>query len=164
MVRIFPHLDWIRTECGKILRISPYSVRMQENADQNNSIYGHSLRSVRDLYMYKCSQKLKEAGQFSCFSFPLYYSPQYLFLRAVFKKIMVFRLSCKCVTRYPEFISFYKNLNLKFKFKVQIFFHIRHYSTFRTFQTYGVKISIHEVTRFPIVLGITWNIVTVQIY
>ena len=24
-----------RTECGEILRISPYSVRMRENADQN---------------------------------------------------------------------------------------------------------------------------------
>ena len=42
---------------------------MQENADQNNSIYGHSLRSVRDLYMYKCSQKLKEAGQFLVFRY-----------------------------------------------------------------------------------------------
>ena len=35
----------IRTECGEILRISPYSVRMRENADQNNSEYGHFLRS-----------------------------------------------------------------------------------------------------------------------
>ena len=26
--------------------ISPYSVRMKENADQNNSEYGHFLRSV----------------------------------------------------------------------------------------------------------------------
>ena len=25
----------------RILRISPYSVRMRENADQNNSEYGH---------------------------------------------------------------------------------------------------------------------------
>ena len=35
----------IRTEYGEILRISPYSVRMRENADQNNSEYGHFLRS-----------------------------------------------------------------------------------------------------------------------
>ena len=35
----------IRTEYGGILRISPYSVRMRENADQNNSEYGHFLRS-----------------------------------------------------------------------------------------------------------------------
>ena len=36
----------IRTEYGEILRISPYSVRMRENADENNSEYGHFLRSV----------------------------------------------------------------------------------------------------------------------
>ena len=30
----------IRIEYGEILRISPYSVRMQENVDQNNSEYG----------------------------------------------------------------------------------------------------------------------------
>ena len=34
----------ILTEYGKILRISPYSVRMQKNADQNNSKYGQFLR------------------------------------------------------------------------------------------------------------------------
>ena len=33
----------IRTEYVEILRISPYSVRMRENADQNNSEYGHFL-------------------------------------------------------------------------------------------------------------------------
>ena len=31
----------IWTEYGEILRISPYSVRMRKNADQNNSEYGH---------------------------------------------------------------------------------------------------------------------------
>ena len=31
----------------RILRIYPYSVRMRENADQNNSEYGHFLRSAR---------------------------------------------------------------------------------------------------------------------
>ena len=35
----------IRTEYGKILRISPYSVRMRENEGQKNSEYGHFLRS-----------------------------------------------------------------------------------------------------------------------
>ena len=30
----------IRTDYGEILRISPYSVRMLENTDQNNSAYG----------------------------------------------------------------------------------------------------------------------------
>ena len=38
---VFSH---IQTEYGEILRIFPYSVRMRENADQNNSEYGH-LRS-----------------------------------------------------------------------------------------------------------------------
>ena len=38
----------IRTGCGEILRISPYSIRLRENADQNNSEYGHYLRN--DLY------------------------------------------------------------------------------------------------------------------
>ena len=36
----------IRTEYGEIPRISPHSVRMLENADQNNSKYGHFSRSV----------------------------------------------------------------------------------------------------------------------
>ena len=36
----------IRAEYGEILSISPYSVRMRENTDQNNSEYGHFLRSV----------------------------------------------------------------------------------------------------------------------
>ena len=36
----------IRTEYGEIRIISPYSVRMRENADQNNSKYRHFSRSV----------------------------------------------------------------------------------------------------------------------
>ena len=35
----------IWTEYGEILRISPYSVRMRENTDQNNSEYGQFSRS-----------------------------------------------------------------------------------------------------------------------
>ena len=42
---VFSHF-W--TESGRILRISPYSVRMRENKDQNNSAYGHILRSESD--------------------------------------------------------------------------------------------------------------------
>ena len=38
-----------RTEYGKIRSISPYSVRIRENADQNNSEYGHFPRS--DIYL-----------------------------------------------------------------------------------------------------------------
>ena len=35
---------WTQTKYvpNKILQISPYSVQMQENADQSNSEYGHS--------------------------------------------------------------------------------------------------------------------------
>ena len=48
---LYSELFWsvfsrIRTEYGEIRSISPYSVRMWENADQNNSEYGHFLRSV----------------------------------------------------------------------------------------------------------------------
>ena len=39
LVRIFPYSDWI-------LHISPYSVQMRENSDQNNSEYGHFLSSA----------------------------------------------------------------------------------------------------------------------
>ena len=41
VVRIFP----FRTEYGEIWSISLYSVRMRENADQNNSECGHFSRS-----------------------------------------------------------------------------------------------------------------------
>ena len=37
----------IRTEYGEIRSISPYSVRMRENEDQNNFGYGHFSRSER---------------------------------------------------------------------------------------------------------------------
>ena len=39
-------LSRIWNEYAETLRISPYSVRMRENEDQNNSEYGHFLRSV----------------------------------------------------------------------------------------------------------------------
>ena len=35
----------IRTQSGKIRSISPYSIQMRENTDQNYSEYGHFLRS-----------------------------------------------------------------------------------------------------------------------
>ena len=51
-VKSVPHseLFWstfsrIRTEYGEIWSISPYSVRMWQNADQDNSEYGHFSRS-----------------------------------------------------------------------------------------------------------------------
>ena len=36
----------ISTEYGEIRSISPYSVQMRENVDQNNSEYGHFSRSA----------------------------------------------------------------------------------------------------------------------
>ena len=45
LVRIFPHLDYIRESLKSEILKSPYSVQMLENADQNNSGYGHFLRS-----------------------------------------------------------------------------------------------------------------------
>ena len=36
----------IRTEYEEIRNLSLYSVQMRENAEQNNSEYGHFLRSV----------------------------------------------------------------------------------------------------------------------
>ena len=40
---VFPRI-W--TEYGEIWSISPYSVRIRENTDQNNSEHGHFSRSV----------------------------------------------------------------------------------------------------------------------
>ena len=46
LVRIFPTFSRIWTEYGETPSISPYSVQMEENEDQNNSEYRHFLRSV----------------------------------------------------------------------------------------------------------------------
>ena len=43
---VFSHI-W--TESGEIRSISPYSIRMRENADQNNSEHGHFSRSDSDM-------------------------------------------------------------------------------------------------------------------
>ena len=45
LVQFFPHSDWIRRD-AELRSISPYSVQMRENADQNNSEYGHFSYSV----------------------------------------------------------------------------------------------------------------------
>ena len=42
----WPAFSRVRTEYGEIQSISPYSVRMLENTDQNNSEYGYFLRSA----------------------------------------------------------------------------------------------------------------------
>ena len=42
-VDVIDDIEGLRIFC--VLRISPYSVRMRENTDQNNFEYGHFLRS-----------------------------------------------------------------------------------------------------------------------
>ena len=42
----WPAFSLIQIEYRKIRSLSPYSVRMRQNADLNNSEYGHPLRSV----------------------------------------------------------------------------------------------------------------------
>ena len=42
----------IRTECGEILHISPYSVQMRENTNQKNPEYGHFLSSVSETNIF----------------------------------------------------------------------------------------------------------------
>ena len=51
---VFSH---IRTEYGEILRLSPYSIRMRKNAEQNNSEYGHFSRSDTDTNFLKIKGK-----------------------------------------------------------------------------------------------------------
>ena len=53
---IFPHLDWIRRNTP----YSPYSVRMRENADQNNSEYQNFLRSELYWKTLQCLFDLKQ--------------------------------------------------------------------------------------------------------
>ena len=48
LVRILQNSD------GEILHISPYSVQMRENTDQNNSEYGHFLHSYS--YLEHCQK------------------------------------------------------------------------------------------------------------
>ena len=48
-----PHFPPLGTEYGDILRFSLYSVRMLENAGQNNSEYGHFLRSEKSFRWYE---------------------------------------------------------------------------------------------------------------
>ena len=55
----------IQIEYVEILRISPHSVRMRGNRDQNNSGYGHFLRSIEASFQQKCkmvSKSLNEIG------------------------------------------------------------------------------------------------------
>ena len=54
----WPAFSCIRTEYGEILRFSLYLVQIQKNVDQNNSIYGHFLRSVCRIPMDFCYEAI----------------------------------------------------------------------------------------------------------
>ena len=69
----------IRTEYGEIQCISPYSVRMRENAGQNNSEYGHFSRSVNHLY-WRLGRRPNEYYYYFLFYLDL------LLLKTLFKK------------------------------------------------------------------------------
>ena len=58
----------IRTKYGEILRISPYSVWMRENADKKDSEYGHFLRSVIFKLLNCCSTHILLFDVTNCFS------------------------------------------------------------------------------------------------
>ena len=49
--RIFPHLDWIRSDTPylSVFSRTPFSVQMQENTNQKNSEYRHFSRSVGNI-------------------------------------------------------------------------------------------------------------------
>ena len=67
---LWPAFSCIRTKCGEIRSISPYSVRMRENADQNNSEYRHFPHS--DALVVCC-------GVSSVYVVLWYYGPYYWF-------------------------------------------------------------------------------------
>ena len=52
MRRDTEYLSFIRTEYEEIQSISPYSVQMRENADQNNSEYEQFLRRVQNAHTH----------------------------------------------------------------------------------------------------------------
>ena len=62
-IRSFFSVFWIvfsriRTKYGEIFHISPYSVQMRANTDQNNSKYGHFFTQWRPLRVFSYTQVL----------------------------------------------------------------------------------------------------------
>ena len=55
LIHIFPHSDWMQKD---ILRISPYSVWMRENTEQNYTGYRPFLRSVEQLHHINYNTKV----------------------------------------------------------------------------------------------------------
>ena len=94
----------IRTEYGEIRSISPYSVELQENADQNHCKYRHFLRSSVD-FMYfslnfflvnKCYRLIQVCKYYWSFVFPEAATGSVLW-KKVFWKISQNSLGNTCV-------------------------------------------------------------------
>ena len=50
---MFPHSDWIRRDTPHLTVFSPITGKCEKNADQNNSEYGHFLRSVNETKLFR---------------------------------------------------------------------------------------------------------------
>ena len=72
----------IRTEYGEILLISSYSVRMRENANQNNSKYGHFLRSD-NVCILKYTLSVSELNGILCWIFGCHSTPRLIWYAQV---------------------------------------------------------------------------------
>ena len=114
LVRIF----YIRTEYGEILRISPYSLRMLENADQKNSEYWQFLRSDM-LWIWPPFVEIPFQGNF----FPNF-KIVYLKCNLVPRLIPIWRIQCWC-SLSPFLVGntilgqiFLKHQNCQFTLKV----------------------------------------------
>ena len=118
LVRIFPHSDWI----------SPYSVRMRENTDQNNSEYGYFLRSDHHLVAYDfpwtiqtdclhsfltCLRLCINLNQM-CDEYYHQYSWQYLtnICQKTYRKSLYWKEECLILT-LPEFDILYEHRGCK---------------------------------------------------
>ena len=82
--------SFIRTEYGEIRCISPYSVQIQENADQNNSQYGDFLHNE---YRYPVKSKEQLTEKIKSFIFEIH-SDIYQSSSDINCNALIYR--CKC--------------------------------------------------------------------
>ena len=91
----------IRTECGEIRSISPYSVRIRENTEQKTSVFGHFSRSVKSddlqdihfLKIYSVSFELQlNLSTRSCELFGSF-SLNFCFVYSILSQVMSFHRS-----------------------------------------------------------------------
>ena len=116
----YSDLSWsafsrFRTEYGEIRSISPYLVRMGENADQNISEYGHFLGSVSSievwmiwyfwhenwaLFTSNCSLRNRNNSN----------SKTYLLFLSVIEDIYLLLITCLSHSCYRRYIPFVNNM------------------------------------------------------